>query len=59
MTVSEILTGSYLRRDYTKAVGKAKKVLGQFSWVNLDGVVAEKIALLNAYLITDGQPIEY
>jgi predicted nucleic acid-binding protein len=59
VTVSEILTGSYLRKDYTKAVTKAKKVLGQFSWVNLDGTVAEKIAQLNAYLITEGQPIEY
>lgn len=59
VTVSEILTGSYLRRDYAKAVSKAKKVLGQFSWVNLDGVVAEKIAQLNAYLITEGQSIEY
>jgi len=28
VTVSEILTGSYLRKDYMKAVAKAKKVLG-------------------------------
>ena len=59
VTVSEILTGSYLRKDYRKAVAKAKKVLGQFSWINLDGAVAEKTAQLNAYLITEGQPIEY
>jgi len=59
VTVSEILTGAYLRKDYTRAVNKAKKVSGQFSWVNLNGIVAEKIAQLNAYLLTKGQPIEY
>jgi predicted nucleic acid-binding protein len=40
-------------------VAKAKKVLGQFSWINLNGTVAEKTAQLNAYLITEGQTIEY
>jgi predicted nucleic acid-binding protein len=59
VTVSEVLTGSYLRRDAAKAVAKAKRVLGQFSWVNLDGAVAERTAQLNAYLIAEGQPIEY
>jgi predicted nucleic acid-binding protein len=59
VTVSEILIGSYLRKDYIKAVAKAKKVLGQFSWINLNGTVAEKTAQLNAYLITEGQTIEY
>lgn len=59
VTVSEILTGSYLRKDYVNAVKKAKRVLGQFSWVNLDGAIAEKLAQLNAYLIAEGQPIEY
>lgn len=59
VTVSEILTGSYLKSDYVKAVKKAKRILGQFTWVDLNGVIAEKIARLNAYLITEGQPIEY
>ncbi len=59
VTVSEILTGSYLRKDLQKSVAKAKRVLGQFSWVSLNGQVAEKIAQLNAYLITKGEPIEY
>ena len=59
VTVSEILTGSYLRRDYVKSVAKAKRILGQFSWVSLDGEVAEKIAQLNAYLIAEGQAVEY
>lgn len=59
VTVSEILTGSYLRPDYPRAVAKAKKILGQFTWISLDGAVAEKLAQLNAYLIAEGQPIEY
>ena len=59
VTVSEILTGSYLREDYRKSVAKAKRVLGQFSWVSLDGQVAEKIAQLSSYLISRGQPVEY
>jgi predicted nucleic acid-binding protein len=59
VSVSEILTGSYLRRDYKTAVNKAEKVLSQFQWVPLDGEVAKIVAELNAYLISQGQPIEY
>lgn len=59
VSVSEILTGAYLRRDYTVAVKKAEKVLGQFRWVPLNGEIAKLIAELNAYLISKGQPIEY
>ena len=59
VTVSEILTGSYLRKDYTTAVNKAERVLGQFSWVDLNGKVAKLVAQLNAYLISKGLPIEY
>jgi len=59
VTISEILTGSYLRPDYAKAAAKAKKILSQFTWISLDGSVAEKLAQLNAYLIAQGQAIEY
>ena len=59
VTVSEILTGSYLRKDYKTAVKKAEKVLSQFRWVSLNGEAARLIAELNAYLISKGQPIEY
>lgn len=59
VTVSEILTGSYLRKDYKTAVKKAEKVLGQFSWVPLDGKIARVIGQLNAYLLVRGLPIEY
>ena len=59
VSVSEILTGSYLRKDYKTAVKKAEKVLSQFRCVALNGEVAKIIAELNAYLISKGQPIEY
>ncbi len=59
VSVSEILTGAYLRKDYKTAVDKAEKVLGQFSWVLLDGEVAKLVGQLNAYLISKGLPIEY
>jgi predicted nucleic acid-binding protein len=59
VSVSEILTGSYLRKDYKAAVKKAEKVLSQFRWISLNGETAKIIAELNAYLISKGQPIEY
>ena len=59
VSVSEILTGSYLRKDYKTAVKKAEKVLDQFRWVPLSGEAAKLVAELNAYLISRGQPIEY
>lgn len=59
ISVSEILTGAYLRRDYKAAIKKADKVLSQFRWVTLNGEAAKLVAELNAYLISKGQPIEY
>ena len=59
VSVSEILTGAYLRKDYKAAIKKAEKVLGQFRWVSLNGEAAKLMAELNAYLISKGQPIEY
>lgn len=59
VSVSEILTGAYLRKDYKAAVKKAEKVLNQFRWVTLNAEVAKIVAELNAYLISKGQPIEY
>jgi predicted nucleic acid-binding protein len=58
VSVSEILTGSYLRKDYKTAIKKAERVLGQFRWVPLNGETAKLVAELNAYLISKGQPIE-
>ena len=59
VSVSEILTGSYLRKDYKVAEKKAEKVLSQFQLISLTGEVAKLVAQLNAYLISKGQPIEY
>ena len=59
VSVSEILTGSYLRKDYRSAVGKAEKVLSQFLWIPLDYGVAKLSGQLNAYLLSKGEPIEY
>ena len=59
VSVSEILTGSYLRKDYVAAVKKAERVLNQFRWVSLNGEIAKHTAQLNAYLISKGQPIEF
>jgi predicted nucleic acid-binding protein len=59
VSVSEILTGSYLRKDYKTAIKKAERVLGQFRWVPLNCEAAKLVAELNAYLISKGQPIEY
>lgn len=59
ISVSEILTGSYLRQDFKAAIKKAEKVLSQFQWIPLTGETAKLVAQLNAYLISKGQPIEY
>lgn len=59
VSVSEILTGAYLRKDYNGAVKKAEKILRQFHWISLNGETAKLVAELNAYLIAKGQPIEY
>jgi len=59
VSVSEILTGSYLRKDYKVALKKAEKVLSQFRWTTFNCETAKLIAELNAYLISKGEPIEY
>lgn len=59
ITVSEILTGSYLQRDFKKSVSEAKKILGQFLWIDFDSNIAEKTGQCLAYLITDDRKIEY
>ncbi len=58
-TVSEILTGSYLREDSGKALISAKIVLAQFDWIDFDGEVADKSAQIMAYLIQEGKIIEF
>jgi len=59
ITVSEILTGSYLRRDVRESLITAKEILNQFLWIDFDGEVAEKTGQLLAYLIAEKKSIEY
>lgn len=59
VTVTEILTGAYLRRDAQAAVPKARDVLNQFSWRDIDGQLADAAAKLNAFLIGEGKMIEF
>ncbi len=59
VTVSEILAGSYLRKDFKRAVAEAKRIMGQFIWVDLDAKIAEKTAQYIACLIAEGKIIEY
>lgn len=51
VTVSEILTGSYLTKDVKTSVTTAKEILNQFSWNDFDGETAEITAKLFSYLI--------
>lgn len=53
ITVSEILTGSYLRKDSEEAVIKAKEVLNQFNWKDFDNECAENSAKLFSFLIIE------
>ncbi len=59
VTISEILTGSYLRPDIKNAGAAAKRILGQFLWIDLDAEIAEKTAKYQAYLIAEGKIIGY
>ncbi len=61
ITVAEILTGAYLRRDVAAAVLTAKEVLNQFTWQEIDGETAEFTAKLYSYLLLEKREksIEY
>ena len=59
VTVSEILTGSYLRKDVAPSIRTAKSILNQFHWIDLDGAVAEKTGQLLAFLLIEKQDVGY
>ena len=59
VTLSEILTGCYLREDYEKSMAEAKRILSQFQWKEVDSNIAEKTAKFMSQLIKKGKPIEY
>jgi predicted nucleic acid-binding protein len=55
VTVAEILTGAYRKGK----VKEARKVLGQFQWIDMNGSVADKTGELMAQLYENGAPIEF
>ncbi len=59
VTISEVLVGPCLRRDFKKSLFEAKKLLSQFLWVDFDAKIAERTAYLSAYLIAEGKMIDY
>lgn len=59
ITVSEIMTGAYLRPDFKNAVNNARMALAQFQWKELDGGIAVKTGELLAFQIAKGSQIEY
>lgn len=61
ITVAEILTGSSLRRDAKIAILKAKEVLNQCTWKEVDGATAEITAQLYSSLFLEKKEkhIEY
>lgn len=61
VTVAEILTGSYLHRDVKTAITKAKEVLNQCTWKEIDGETAEITAQLYSFLFIEKkeEQIEY
>ena len=59
VTLSEVLTGCYLREDYEKASSEAKRILSQFLWIDVDSKIADKTAKFMAYLIKKGKIVEY
>lgn len=59
VSVSEIFTGVYLRKDAEKAADRARESLGQFQWKELDGEVAVTTGQILAFLVSHGKQIEY
>lgn len=59
VSVSEIFTGVYLRKDADKAADRARESLGQFQWKDLDGEVAQTTGQIIAFLLSHGKRIEY
>lgn len=59
ITISEILTGSYLTKNTVTSINKARRVLSQFKWINFDYRTAQKTAQILAFLRTEGKIIGY
>lgn len=59
VTVSEILVGVYLQSKPHSYVIKARELLAQFKWYDMNAAVAEEAARLIADRIKKGRPVDY
>ena len=59
ITVSEILAGTFLRKDHSKAFENARMALAQFDWKDFEGSIAMKTAELLAFQIVHGSPTSF
>jgi len=59
VTITELLAGAHSSREASKNVIRAKELLAEFNWIELDGRTAENIAILLAYRNKIGQPVDY
>ncbi|HLC36988.1 MAG TPA: type II toxin-antitoxin system VapC family toxin [archaeon] len=59
ITVSEIMTGVYLKENFRKSFELAKDLLSQFIWKDFDSEIAIKSGEIIAFLLTKGERIEF
>jgi|Deesub1362A_J573_1020465.scaffolds.fasta_scaffold00054_151 predicted nucleic acid-binding protein len=59
VVAAEIFTGTHLRRDSKKVTSKARNLLSLFEVVPFDFRIAEIAGRINAYLISNGFPVEF
>lgn len=59
VVAAEIFTGTYLRKDRKAATSKARKLFSIFEVVPLDTKIAEITGKINAYLISNGMPVDF
>lgn len=55
VVVAEVLAGAY-KQD---AVEEAKKVLGQFQWMDMNGQTADRTGKIMSELLEDGERVEF
>ena len=59
VTISEVLAGSYLTKNVGNSVMEAKRIMSQFTFIDLDEKIAETSAKYIAFLTVEGNIIEF
>ena len=59
ITVSELMTGVYLRKDFEQARANALSLLGQFKWVDFNADIAFRTGEILAFLRSNKMFIEF